>query len=126
MAFSLEQFLQAAHIPTVVFQDQGSAPSELLPDWLNARYVDVQESVLQYQLHTVSETDVAQPDSIAHRFYGKSDWWWLICTYNGIVNPTTDMYLGQKLRIPALQQTQLLLQSLGDRRENRIGETAVL
>lgn len=123
---ALEQFLQAAHIPVVTYRNQGSAQSESLPDWLNARYVDVASSVLQYTLHTVSETDLYQPDSIAYRAYGRSDWWWLICTYNGIVNPVQDMYLGQRLRIPALQQTQLLLQSSGDRRENLIGTTVLL
>jgi hypothetical protein len=121
----LEQFLQQAHIPNIIYQGQGAAQSEILPDWLSATYLDLQESVLQYTLHTVSETDISQPDGISYTNYGRSDWWWLICTYNGIVNPITDMYIGQKLRIPALQQTQLLLQVL-DRNENRIGQNAVV
>lgn len=123
---SLEQFMQARHIPVVVYQGQGSAASEQLPDWLNARYVDLHEAVLTYDLYTVTDTDLGEPDAIAYKFYGDSRWWWLLCSYNGIVNPLTDMYPGQRLRIPVLQQTQMLLQDLGNRREDRVGAIAIL
>jgi hypothetical protein len=119
-----KQRLQSTHIPTVIFQGQGAAQSEELPDWLNARYVDLHEKVLETLFHTVSETDLGQPDLIAHTYYGDSNWWWLICSYNGIVNPMVDMYLGQKLRIPSLHQAQMSLQSPPDqRREDRRGQT---
>lgn len=119
-----KQQLQATHIPTVVFQGQGAAQSEELPDWLNARYVDLHEKVLETLFHTVSDTDIGQPDLIAYTYYGDSNWWWLVCSYNGIVNPIVDMYLGQKLRIPSLHQAQMSLQSPPDqRREDRRGQT---
>lgn len=122
-----DQYLQASHIPTVVFQAQGSLASELLPDWLNASYVDLHERVLQYGFHTVSETDLGQPDSIAHRYYGDSNWWWLICTYNGIVNPIVDMYLGQKLRIPVLHQAQMSLIAPADPgKQDKRGQIVIL
>lgn len=122
-----EQYLQATHIPNVIFQGQGAAQSEVLPDWLNARYVDLHEKVLEYVLHTVTETDLGQPDAIAYAHYGDSNWWWLICSYNGIVNPMTDMFLGQRLRIPTLQQAQMSLQSPPDaRREDRRGQTVTI
>jgi hypothetical protein len=119
-----KQSFQSTHIPTVIFQGQGAAQSEELPDWLNARYVDLHEKVLETMFHTVSETDIGQPDLIAYTYYGDSNWWWLICSYNGIVNPMVDMYLGQKLRIPLLHQAQMSLQSPPDqRREDRRGQT---
>lgn len=122
----LEQYLQERHIPVVRYQGQGAAQSEELPDWLNARYADLYLASMETQLHIVSDTDLAQPDAIAYRYYRNSNWWWLLCSYNGIVNPLTDMFLGQRLKIPALQQAQLLLQELGNRRENRIGTTVTL
>ena len=122
-----KQYLQSTHIPTVVFQAQGAAQSEILPDWLNARYVDLHEREIQYTFHTISETDIAEPDSIAFQAYDDSNWWWLICSYNGIVNPAVDMVVGQRLRIPNLYQVQTLLQAAPDgRREDQIGKFATI
>jgi hypothetical protein len=123
---NIEQYLQERHIPVVQYQGQGAAQSEQLPDWLNARYADIWQAELETQVHIVSDTDLGQPDAIAYRYYGNSNWWWLICSYNGVVNPLTDMFLGQRLKIPALQQAQLLLQELDGRREDRIGTTVIL
>lgn len=122
-----EQYLQATHIPVIAYQAQGAAQSEVLPDWLSARYVDLHEKVLQFFFHTVTETDLGQPDQIAYKYYNDSNWWWMLCSYNGIVNPMTDMYLGQRIRIPALHQAQLSLQSPPDsNREDRRGQTVTI
>lgn len=123
---NVAQYLQERHIPVVVYQGQGSAQSEQLPDWLNARYMDLHEAPLRYTFHTVTSSDLGQPDAIAFRYYQDSNWWWLLCSFNGIVNPLTDMYLGQRLKVPSLHQAQMLLQTLDGRRENRIGTIAVL
>lgn len=123
----LKQYLQSTHIPVVEFQGQGSTESEMLPDWHKAAYVDLHERTLDVSLYIVSDSDLGQPDRIAWRVYGDSNWWWLICSYNGIINPMTDMYLGQRLRIPALHQAQLSLQALTDvRREDRRGKTVTI
>lgn len=118
------QFLQETHIHQVVYQRQGSAMSETLPDWLSAQYIDLHERVLEYSLYVVTESDIGQPDGIAHKFYGDSSWWWLVCSYNGIVNPVTDMFAGQRLRVPALHQAQMALQSVPNvRKEDLRGRT---
>lgn len=122
-----EQYLQSTHIPTRIYQAQGAAQSESLPDWLSASYVDLHERVIEFAFHTVSDSDLAQPDAIAHKYYGDSNWWWLICTYNGIVNPMRDMYLGQRLRVPSLHQAQMSLQSPPNpAREDRRGQVVTL
>lgn len=114
---------QATHIPTVSYQGEGSAQSVLLPDWLKASYIDLHERVLEFSFHIVSDTDLSQPDAIAYKHYKDSNLWWLICSYNGIVNPMTDMWLGQKLRIPTLHQAQMSLQKPPDnKREDRRGQ----
>jgi hypothetical protein len=120
-----EQYLQGQHIPTVVFQNQGNSQSVLMPDWLNARYVDMQNKVFEYVVHIVTDSDLGQPDAIAYRYYEDSNWWWIICSYNGVINPIRDMFLGQRLRIPVLQQVQLVLQQ-SDKNNNRIGQTALV
>lgn len=118
------QFLQETHIPKVIYQRQGSAMEETLPDWLSAQYIDLHERAINYQTHVVTESDIGQPDGIAHKYYGDSQWWWLLCSYNGIVNPATDMYAGQRVRVPALHQAQMALQSVPNvRREDLRGRT---
>lgn len=124
---ALEQFLMATHTPQDVYQGQGSAQSEVLPDWLNCRYIDIHERVVEFVLHTITETDLGEPDGIAYTYYGDSRWWWLICSYNGIVNPMTDMVPGDKLRVPILQHAQMSLQSPPDaNREDRRGRTVTI
>lgn len=120
-----EQYLQGRHIPAVVFQNEGSAQSILLPDWLRARYVDLADQVFEYVIHVVSETDLGMPDAIAFKYYENSNWWWVLCSYNGIVNPATDMFLGQRLRIPLLQQVQIVLQT-SESEVSRVGQIAII
>jgi hypothetical protein len=122
-----EQYLQATHIPVRIYKAQGAAQSETLPDWLSADYVDLHERVIEFVFHTISDSDLAQPDAIAHKYYGDSKWWWLVCTYNGIVNPMRDMYLGQRIRVPALHQAQMSMQSIPDpEKEDRRGQVITL
>jgi hypothetical protein len=122
-----EQYLQATHIPVRIYKAQGAAQSETLPDWLSADYVDLHERVIEFVFHTISDSDLAQPDAIAHKYYGDSRWWWLVCTYNGIVNPMRDMYLGQRIRVPALHQAQMSMQSTPDpEKEDRRGQVVTL
>jgi len=56
----------------------------------------------RWTIHTVTSREVGFPDIIASRYYGDGSekFWWVICLVNGIVNPDTDLYPGQKLSIP--------------------------
>lgn len=42
-----------------------------------------------HSMFSVSQGDT--PDVIAHKFYGSSEWWWLVLLYNDIVNPFSDI-----------------------------------
>lgn len=42
-----------------------------------------------YINYSIRQSDTA--DTIAHDYYGSSDWWWLVLLYNDIVNPFEDM-----------------------------------
>jgi len=55
-----------------------------------------------WAVHTVSSREVGFPDVIAHHYYGDGSetLWWAVCLANGIVDPDTDMYPGQKIYIP--------------------------
>ena len=120
-----EQYLTATHTPVVTYQSANDQQSEDLPDWLNIGYGDLQERQLSYGYHTVTEEDIGQPDGIAYRYYSDSNWWWLIMSYNGIINPFTDLELGMRLKIPNLQQSKLLLQAVVATKKNDLRDTFV-
>lgn len=42
-----------------------------------------------YTTYTVKHGDTA--DIIAHKYYGSSEWWWLVLLYNDIVNPFNEL-----------------------------------
>jgi hypothetical protein len=122
-----EQYLMATHTQFKTYQGEGAAQSEQMPDWLSARYIDLHERVLEFRFHIVTESDIGEPDRIAYQYYGDSRWWWLVCSYNGIVHPLTDLIVGQKLKIPTLQQAQLNLQSPPDtRKEDQRGRVVII
>jgi hypothetical protein len=58
---------------------------------------DVQNNVLFYLTHEVSDSDWF--DSIAHKYYGISYLWWIIPLMNGMNNPFEDLNPGTNLKI---------------------------
>jgi len=54
--------------------------------------------------HTVTSKDVGHIDLIAKVWYDDETLWWVIAWANRISNPITDMFVGQQLVIPALNE----------------------
>ena len=48
------------------------------------------------------EKYVNRPDSIAHKVYGNSKYWWIIALRNNITEPFVEFYKGRSLKIPEL------------------------
>jgi hypothetical protein len=59
----------------------------------------------KYQTHIVSSADMDFLDRVAVRYYGagKEMMWWALCRINGIVDVSTDVYPGMRLRIPPME-----------------------
>jgi hypothetical protein len=55
--------------------------------------------VTYYQLKA---EDVGRPDIVSYKVYQTVDYWWLLCTQNGIENIFTDMTPGDLWQIPNL------------------------
>lgn len=58
----------------------------------------------KYELtsYRISEQDILRPDLISENNYNTKDYWWLILFYNGIVDPFTELEVGDLLFIPNL------------------------
>lgn len=53
-----------------------------------------------YMMHTVEQGDTL--DNLALKYYSNPTLYWVICSYNRITNPYTELVAGQKLKIPSL------------------------
>ncbi len=61
--------------------------------------------IMNYEVdyYLVSEIDLMRPDMISYKNYGTVNYWWVICLVNNIFNPFNDLYVGQQLKIPNVQ-----------------------
>lgn len=97
-----------AYAPIIEVEDETGA-TFLDLDVLNAAYEGMHEQSMSCTSFTVTDSEVSQPDAIAYRFYGDERLWWVICTFNGIVDPYTELTAGTKLLIPRLDEVVLFL-----------------
>ena len=63
-------------------------------------HTGLRESITASTIYEVSEAFENRAPSIAHEVYGDEKYWWVICLFNGILDPTRDMTVGLRLRIP--------------------------
>jgi nucleoid-associated protein YgaU len=58
----------------------------------------------KYELTTyrVSEEDILRPDLISRKVYNTEEYWWFILFYNSVVDPFTELEVGDLLFIPNL------------------------
>jgi hypothetical protein len=72
----------------------------------SAKFVEWWErSVIQPDIsdfiYVLEEKYAGRPDSLAHAFYGDVGLWWVICQYNGILDPDVELVTGRQLLMPS-------------------------
>lgn len=55
---------------------------------------------IPYVLHIAQQRDTF--DTLALKYYGNPTLYWVICDFNDIQDPYTDIEVGQKIKIPSL------------------------
>lgn len=78
-------------------------------DLLSAAYNSIKTEILTFDYFTVTDSEAGLPDLIAKNFYDDENLWWVICLYNGIIDPLVDLTTGMRIKIPTLQATELFL-----------------
>lgn len=63
-------------------------------EWRPPSYGNVPE-----RLYVMTQDDLDRPDLIAYRYYGTSEFWWVILDYNKVTDPFS-LKVGDRLRIP--------------------------
>lgn len=107
-----DQYERTTYIPTVVLQNENSSEGKLYLDYLSADY---NKDLLKIQVYTeymVTMASESRLDIISNILYGTASLWWVIGMYNGIINPTYNLVIGQKLKIPDRNSVDTLLQSV--------------
>lgn len=124
MATLSNTYLRANFIPvnTRVKRDTLST----FPDILSSKYINLIESVRNYNIITVTSVEEFRPDIISKQYYGTEELWWVICQFNGVVNPLEDLYKGLEIKIPKYQDLVLYLQSSVSKTNSRIGTITTL
>lgn len=66
----------------------------------------------------VAPNEIARPDLISYRAYGRSDLTWLVLQYNNIVDVNEEIIVGKELVLPAFERLALdiLTQPVGGKR----------
>jgi hypothetical protein len=66
-------------------------------EWWNRVSLVTDQSDLIYFVEKIYES---QPRKLALLFYGDEELWWVICQYNGLLDPVSDLIEGKQLLIP--------------------------
>ena len=118
-------FRRSTHMPLMRVPSSSGSETVTYRDRARALFFlernDIRIKITTFQLHTVTELDEFAAPTIAQRYYDNHEYWWVICLYNDIIDPTTELYAGKNIRIPDQRELERYLsQSLVS--TNRIGE----
>lgn len=70
-------------------------------------------SVNFYDEYIVQSAD--RWDTISYRFYNTTALWWLVANYNGVLNPFTELIVGEKIKIIKPELISSLILGLRDK-----------
>jgi hypothetical protein len=80
-------------------------------NYLSAKYKNIKFLVQPRQQYVVTYTDRANAPGLAFSIYGDRDYWWILCLYNGILNPIDEIAPGTVLRLPSINDINNFLTS---------------
>lgn len=106
------------YCPKVLLKQEGRTRQEVSLDVLSASYNNLHEDVTSFQYFVVTESEAGLPDAISKMFYDTEELWWMICIYNGIIDPYTELVGGMRIKIPDLQQVTLAMYNQNKERQS--------
>lgn len=99
-------FRNARRDPRLPERNLGGVEFGLLPV-----LIDFEQAGSDFQVHRVRQQDIGFLDLLAVRFYGAGfeDFWWAIAYANAIIDPESEMFVGQSLVIPSREAVTTFL-----------------
>lgn len=71
-------------------------------DYLSETLIDFAAFPSQEFVFLVRQEHIGRIDLISYETYGSADLWWLVAQRNQIIDPLTELYMGQEILIPSL------------------------
>ena len=97
---------RTAHLPLA--RARFGSGQKIIPDCASATYNkeanDVDQVITSWTILTVTSAEKFAAPTISFKAYGTADYWWFILWYNGIINPTRELFAGLKIKIPDYNQ----------------------
>lgn len=78
-------------------------------NYLSAKYLNIRFIVPARETFVVDQSYAANAPGIAYDYYGSQDYWWVVCLFNGILDPVEDFTPGLKLQLPSLADINAFL-----------------
>ncbi len=100
--------MRGQYIPVYAVNDR-SLGNYLMADWLGASYNDFLGLLQIQEQYILQPADVPTPDLLSYKFYETTDYWWILCMWNGCIDIFTDMQPGLTWKIPTYQSIQAML-----------------
>jgi len=119
----MARYERSHFIPIVTIPNVESGSFSII-DWMSADYVQERrllvDYITSYDSYLVTEANQSLPEVISYDVYGTSDLWWVLCLYNGIIDPMRELLPGVELKVPNLEQIDSFLQISGNTSSPRI------
>jgi hypothetical protein len=114
-------------IPVVTITDRRLFPVPTrVPDYLGAAYIDKIKNLTVGRKEALTAADEGYPELLSDRIYNTTDYWWILCMFNGCIDPLSDMQVGAVWSFPTADSIQVLLANTAGSRSNRIGSVVTI
>ena len=89
-------------------------------DWLAGAQTRFINNLEFSHYHDVKSDEEGRAPLIAARVHGSIATWWIICYYNGIINPKTELVAGMQLKIPSISSMEDYLRTATQSARSRV------
>lgn len=83
-------------------------------NYLSSLYKNIRFQIQAVQVYTLTQSDTANAPGLAFRFYGDVGYWWVICLFNGIIDPIEELVPGRTLQLPSIADVNAFLTAQDD------------
>lgn len=87
----------------------GGTPTKPYFDWQTAEYKNIKFLLPPIYRHVCTAADWSNSPGIAFQYYKNTDYWWVVCQYNGIIDPITEFWPGRVILLPGLPELNAYL-----------------
>lgn len=99
---------RTTHIPLTVTRVQGVdtiIPNRAL-SLMALEHKNMDDYLTIFEMDYVRESEQYSAPTLAMRLYAEPKYEWLICWYNGIIQPTIQLHAGLRIKVPDINQVE--------------------